>query len=93
MIAQGVLSERVGIAGSRGEQVRSFFLSLQNDLCSSLEKIDGKARFGSDSWDRVGGGGGITRVIQGSPGWPGARRGSGREFRIVTNRAAIRRET
>jgi len=64
MIAQEAFSERVGIAGSRGEQVRRFFLSLQSDICSSLEKIDGKARFGSDSWDRPGGGGGITRVVQ-----------------------------
>lgn len=38
--------------------------SLQNDICSELEKADGKAVFEEDLWQRDGGGGGITRIIR-----------------------------
>lgn len=38
--------------------------TLQSDICTELEKIDGKELFREDSWDREGGGGGITRVIE-----------------------------
>ena len=37
--------------------------SLQNSICSELEKIDGKATFQEDQWTRDGGGGGTSRVI------------------------------
>ncbi len=40
-----------------------FIHQLQNDICQSLETIDGKAKFGEDRWERSGGGGGITRAI------------------------------
>jgi coproporphyrinogen III oxidase len=40
-----------------------FIHQLQNDICSELEQVDGKARFREDVWKRDGGGGGITRVI------------------------------
>ncbi|MCC5927479.1 MAG: oxygen-dependent coproporphyrinogen oxidase [Bacteroidetes bacterium] len=36
---------------------------LQNDICLSLEAVDGKAVFQEDLWTREGGGGGKTRVI------------------------------
>lgn len=38
--------------------------SLQNEICSALEEIDGKSAFREDCWEREGGGGGITRVIE-----------------------------
>ncbi len=37
---------------------------LQDDICSGLEQADEKARFEEDEWQRPGGGGGRTRVIQ-----------------------------
>lgn len=40
-----------------------FITQLQNDICSALEKCDGKAKFEEDAWERPEGGGGKTRVI------------------------------
>jgi coproporphyrinogen III oxidase len=39
------------------------FEALQDEICSGLEAIDGKARFQEDRWVRDAGGGGRTRVI------------------------------
>ena len=38
--------------------------TLQNKICSALEQLDGKEKFLEDSWNRDGGGGGFTRVIE-----------------------------
>jgi coproporphyrinogen III oxidase len=38
---------------------------LQNEICTALEDIDGKAKFREDIWERPGGGGGKSRVIAG----------------------------
>ncbi|MGB0465916.1 MAG: oxygen-dependent coproporphyrinogen oxidase [Pontibacterium sp.] len=43
--------------------VKAYLMSLQDNICSALEKADGKARFHEDAWDRETGGGGRTRVI------------------------------
>tara|TARA_R110001592_G_scaffold359340_2_gene665582 strand:- start:8070 stop:8972 length:903 start_codon:yes stop_codon:yes gene_type:complete len=40
------------------------FKRIQASICSGLEALDGKAKFASDLWNRPGGGGGDTRVIQ-----------------------------
>jgi len=45
------------------EDIRDWFKSLQDDICSTLEKADGRGKFISDVWDRPGGGGGISRVL------------------------------
>jgi coproporphyrinogen III oxidase len=45
------------------EQISGAFTDLQQSICSSLEKADGKGRFISDVWERPGGGGGVSRVI------------------------------
>lgn len=37
----------------------------QDAICAGVEKVDGKAKFHEDSWDRPNGGGGRTRVISG----------------------------
>ena len=37
---------------------------LQQTICAALENADGKAKFSAEKWEREGGGGGITRVIQ-----------------------------
>ena len=42
-----------------------YFRSLQDRICSALETLDGRARFAEDLWDRPGGGGGRTRVLDG----------------------------
>ena len=46
------------------EEVQSFFKSLQDDICLAIESTDGKAEFLEDAWNRDGGGGGRTRVLQ-----------------------------
>ncbi|WPQ62392.1 oxygen-dependent coproporphyrinogen oxidase [Chitinophaga sancti] len=45
------------------EKFISLIHQLQDDICTALEKIDGKATFREDRWERPGGGGGKTRVI------------------------------
>ncbi len=46
------------------EQIISAFKAIQQDICNELEQEDGKAKFISDVWERPGGGGGDSRVIQ-----------------------------
>ncbi|WP_276373362.1 oxygen-dependent coproporphyrinogen oxidase [Chryseolinea sp. H1M3-3] len=45
------------------EEIRDWFVALQESICTQLEDADGKGKFISDPWQRSGGGGGITRVI------------------------------
>lgn len=45
------------------ERVKEFLLDLQDRICSSLEKEDGKEKFVSDEWQREAGGGGRSRVL------------------------------
>lgn len=51
-----------------GKSIKSRFEAyirdLQNEICDRLEDIDTKAQFRHDDWDREGGGGGHTRVIE-----------------------------
>lgn len=42
----------------------NYILQLQDTITSALEKVDGRAVFSEDLWERKGGGGGRTRVIQ-----------------------------
>jgi coproporphyrinogen III oxidase len=46
------------------QHVREYFEVLQGTICSSLEEVDGRARFAGDSWERPEGGGGLTRVLE-----------------------------
>lgn len=46
------------------ERFTAFIQRLQDDICNTLQCIDGQARFRQDVWDRDGGGGGVTRVIE-----------------------------
>lgn len=39
--------------------------AFQDDLTRALERIDGKGRFREDVWNRPGGGGGCSRVLEG----------------------------
>jgi coproporphyrinogen III oxidase len=45
------------------DEIRDWFLTLQSDICRQLEQADGQGTFSSDTWERSGGGGGITRVL------------------------------
>ena len=45
--------------------ITDFFKNLQDDICQQLEAIDGQGKFQQDLWERPGGGGGRTRVIEG----------------------------
>ncbi|WKN33715.1 oxygen-dependent coproporphyrinogen oxidase [Porifericola rhodea] len=47
------------------EVITNWFMSLQDDICRQLEDADGTAKFKEDAWQREGGGGGRTRIIEG----------------------------
>ncbi len=46
------------------EEISEWFRQLQLHICAELEAEDGKAKFVEDTWERPGGGGGHTRVIE-----------------------------
>jgi coproporphyrinogen III oxidase len=46
------------------ERMVEFIHGLQDDICGALEQLDGKARFREDPWQRPGGGGGRSRVLE-----------------------------
>lgn len=46
------------------DQIQEEFKQLQDRICQALEICDGKAKFQEDLWQRDGGGGGRTRVIE-----------------------------
>lgn len=46
-------------------RARDFFAGLQDEICASLETLDGAARFREDLWVRDEGGGGRTRIMEG----------------------------
>ena len=45
------------------EAIGERFRELQLFICNELEKLDGKAKFNEDAWERAEGGGGFTRTI------------------------------
>ncbi len=45
------------------ESVRQYLISLQDNICNSVEQCDGKQQFLIDDWQRETGGGGRTRVL------------------------------
>ena len=45
------------------EQVKTFFMALQDSICNQLSEVDGK-EFEQDQWQREGGGGGRSRVLK-----------------------------
>ncbi len=46
------------------EQIATEYQQIQDDICAALELVDGKAYFEEELWERDGGGGGRTRIIQ-----------------------------
>lgn len=53
------------IRSSLGEKAAAYFQELQDTVCLSLEKSDGKAQFREDRWTHAQGGGGRTRILEG----------------------------
>lgn len=51
------------MAYSRNE-ISEWFQGLQNRICAAIAKADGKSSFKEEVWERPGGGGGRTRVIE-----------------------------
>ena len=45
-------------------QFNNYIIELQDHISSKLEEVDGKGQFHEDSWERPGGGGGRTRVLE-----------------------------
>ncbi|MFT4996697.1 MAG: coproporphyrinogen III oxidase, partial [Flavobacteriales bacterium] len=45
------------------DAVEQYLKQLQDDICLQIEAEDGQAKFVEDSWQRPGGGGGRTRVM------------------------------
>lgn len=46
------------------ETITSWFKELQDSICEALETADGTGQFREDAWERPGGGGGRSRVLQ-----------------------------
>jgi len=46
------------------EQIAAEYQVIQDEICSYLERLDGKSKFEEEKWERDGGGGGRTRIIQ-----------------------------
>jgi coproporphyrinogen III oxidase len=44
--------------------VRDYLRDLQDSIVSTLQKLDG-GRFTRDEWKRPGGGGGVSRILEG----------------------------
>ncbi len=45
------------------DEIKAYLLDLQDRICDAFEKLDGKATFLEDSWERAEGGGGRTRAM------------------------------
>ncbi|MFZ5552406.1 MAG: oxygen-dependent coproporphyrinogen oxidase [Bacteroidota bacterium] len=46
------------------ESIAEAFRKIQEEICQNLERIDGTGKFSEDKWDREGGGGGTSKVLQ-----------------------------
>jgi coproporphyrinogen III oxidase len=55
------MEQTAGFHASFAAQLRA----SQETLCAALEALDGGGTFGRDAWERPGGGGGLTRVLEG----------------------------
>lgn len=46
------------------DAVKAYLMDLQDRICAALRETDGGAGFREDTWERPGGGGGRTRIMQ-----------------------------
>lgn len=47
------------------DSIEASYRRVQAEFCDAIERLDGSSSFGSDLWDRPGGGGGLTRILTG----------------------------
>ncbi len=47
------------------DQIEAWYRAFQGRFIAAIEAVDGTGRFGTDEWNRPGGGGGITRIFTG----------------------------
>ena len=45
-------------------RMAAFVRSLQEEICTAVERLDGHGRFIEDAWQREGGGGGQSRILE-----------------------------
>lgn len=57
-----MLSEKIEINAAL-TSVKTFFIELQNRICSVVENEDREGKFSEDNWQHSEGGGGITRLL------------------------------
>jgi coproporphyrinogen III oxidase len=75
------------------ERAGAYFLELQERVCGALEEVDSQGRFGEDAWDRPGGGGGISRVLENVAVFEKAGVNFSRVFGLLPPRIAGKLET
>lgn len=46
------------------EKVTAIYQTIQDEICAALEECDGIGKFEQELWEREGGGGGRTRIMQ-----------------------------
>lgn len=46
------------------EEIAAAYQTIQNEICAGLELADGLGKFEEEIWEREGGGGGRTRILQ-----------------------------
>jgi coproporphyrinogen III oxidase len=46
------------------EEIAAAYQTIQNEICAGLELADGLGKFQEEIWEREGGGGGRTRILQ-----------------------------
>ncbi|MCF8319160.1 MAG: oxygen-dependent coproporphyrinogen oxidase [Sphingobacteriaceae bacterium] len=46
------------------EEIASAYQTIQDEICAGLELVDGLGKFEEEIWERDGGGGGRTRILQ-----------------------------
>jgi coproporphyrinogen III oxidase len=45
-------------------RMEAYVQTLQDEICTALERVEGGTRFREDAWKREGGGGGRTRILE-----------------------------
>lgn len=50
--------------GTMAARMQRLVEEVQAEICQAFERVEGKARFRNDRWERPGGGGGLTHVME-----------------------------
>lgn len=54
-----------GVCKVDRDSIETSYREVQEAFCDAIAEIDGRSQFGSDPWERPGGGGGVTRILAG----------------------------